>query len=429
MQREFLTRVRKKSFLWTTILGPVMFGAMMVVPIALTSFTAEKKIIEVVDENLEFSFADKLIESESVTFLYFSDQPIDYIKKVFLESEHHGLLYIPKINLKDPKGIILYSKTNVGLEIKSDLEYKLKTEIENIRLKKSGIDPKIIDSIKTNLAIQTINLSKEGEEDKNTTAATIAGLTCAILIYFFIFLYGSQVMRGVIEEKTSRIIEVIITSVKPFELMMGKILGIASVALVQFFLWVLLTVSISGFISSKYKMDRFSDENLNKTLSTLKSQDMTQALEMNQIVTTVQSLQIPYLIAVFIFYFMGGYLIYAALFAAIGSAVDNETDTQQFMLPITVPLIMAFVFAQTIIKDPDSSMAFWLSIIPFTSPIIMMVRLPFGVPILDLVISMTVLVVSFLVITFLAARIYKVGILMYGKKTSYKEILKWLFYK
>ena len=235
-------------------------------------------------------------------------------------------------------------------------------------------------------------------------------------------------MRGVIEEKTNRIVEVIITSVKPVELMAGKISGIACVALTQFTLWILLSFTITSVVSSKYQVNRFADENLTETLAKTKLNQIDQAVEMNKIVSAIDSLNIPYLLGVFAFYFLGGYLLYAALFAAIGSAVDNETDTQQFMLPVTIPLVLAFIFAQTIIRSPDGPLAFWLSIIPFTSPIIMMVRLPFGVSWYELALSMVLLVATIALFSWLAARIYRIGILMYGKKPSFKEIGKWMFY-
>lgn len=409
-----------------TVVGPLLFGLMLIIPFWLATVTAQDKVIEIVDES--GFFKDKFESDLHTSYIYLSHD-LSFIKKIFIESKHDGLLYIPKIDPAHPKGIIYYSKTNTSLEHLNKFESIIKSQIERIRMEQSGFNPAILDSYKVNLSIRTINLTESEEAYKNTAAATTAGLFGAILIYFFIFLYGTQVMRGVIEEKTNRIVEVIITSVKPFELMMGKIIGIALVALTQFMLWIVLSTAISAAISSKFEVDRFSNANLTNTLGQVKAKDIDKAIEMNAVITALDSLNVPVIFGGFIFYFLLGYLLYSALFAAIGSAVDNETDTQQFMFPITIPLVMGFIFAQTVIREPDSAMAFWLSIIPFTSPIIMMVRLPFGVPTFDLVLSMGVLLATFLTFTWLAGRIYKVGILMYGKKPTYKEIGKWVFYK
>ena len=261
------------------------------------------------------------------------------------------------------------------------------------------------------------------------------GIFSGILIYFFIFLFGSQVMRGVIEEKTSRIIEVIVSSVKPFQLMMGKIIGIALVGLTQLLLWVVLTfsivsifqVSFSGNLPSN-KTEILSTNNPLQQIDAEKNINLDNG-KINEVFEAIFSIDYATIILSFIFFFLFGYLIYAALFAAIGSAVDSESDTQQFMLPITIPLIFSIVMAQVIIQNPDGPLAFWLSIIPLTSPIIMMIRIPFGVPAFDLILSMTLLVLGFIGTTWMAGKIYRTGILMYGKKVNYKELWKWLWYK
>jgi ABC-2 type transport system permease protein len=261
----------------------------------------------------------------------------------------------------------------------------------------------------------------------STAIAAFSG----ILIYFFIFLFGAQVMRGVIEEKTNRIVEVIISSVKPFQLMMGKILGIALVGLTQFLLWVILTASIYSVFMNTVVKEKYSAEKIEMLMQ--QSPDGTAAeidemIEGQKLFERINSINWGLLIPAFIFYFLGGYLLYASLFAAIGSAVDNDADTQQFMLPITIPLIFSFVMAQTVLNDPTGTMAKWLSFIPFTSPIIMMVRLPFQVEIWELVLSMALLILGFIGTTWVASKIYRTGILMYGKKVNWKELGKWLRY-
>jgi ABC-2 type transport system permease protein len=267
----------------------------------------------------------------------------------------------------------------------------------------------------------------------------ILGLIAGILIYVFIFSFGSQVMRGVIEEKTSRIVEIIVSSVKPFQLMMGKILGIAMVGLTQFVLWILLSfLIITSF--QLLQPEKFSLQDSpqvmldNKGLTPdeveqMKMSEMIASDQGNKILEGIASINFDVIIMLFLFYFIFGYLMYAALFAAIGSAVDNEADTQQFMLPVTAPLIISILMAQMVINNPDGVVAFWLSIIPLTSPVIMMVRIPFGVHWTELALSMSLMVAGFLATTWFAAKIYRTGILMYGKKSSYKELAKWLFHK
>ena len=247
------------------------------------------------------------------------------------------------------------------------------------------------------------------------------------LIYIFIFLYGAMVMRGVMEEKTSRIVEIIISSVKPIQLMMGKILGIALVGFTQFALWVSLTFVISSVATALL----VSPADLNPVDMANGSEMLIQEADMNHsglasVFEQLESINITFLLVMFLFYFIGGYLMYGSLFAAVGSAVDSETDSQQFMLPITIPLIFSFIALQTILENPDSSLAFWCSIIPFTSPIVMMGRLPFDPPLWELGLSMVLLIVGFIFTSWLAGRIYRVGILMYGQKVNYKTLWKWI---
>lgn len=285
----------------------------------------------------------------------------------------------------------------------------------------------------------TIKLHEGGKEEKKfSEVATILGFVSALLIYMFVFMFGSQVMRGVIEEKTSRIVEVIVSSVKPFQLMMGKIIGVGMVGLTQFLLWVVLTlVIVVGFQTAfPTKFKATETENMMITDTGIPGtaqlgEDLSQIDDsmMAQVAEGIRSINFGAIIFSFLFYFLGGYLLYAALFAAIGGAVDNETDSQQFMFPVTVPLIIAIVMAQYVINEPNGPIAFWLSIIPLTSPVIMMIRIPFGVPFTDLALSAGLLILGFLGTTWMAAKIYRTGILMYGKKVDYAELWKWLRYK
>jgi ABC-2 type transport system permease protein len=323
-------------------------------------------------------------------------------------------------------------------------ELKLEAKIRDLKLSDDSklTTDDILRSIKASVDISTIKIGDGGKEEKSyPEVSMILGMFSGILIYFFIFLFGSQVMRGVIEEKTSRIIEVIISSVKPFQLMMGKITGIGLVGLTQFLLWVLLTgtivtIGISSF-SSKIKPGATTEQLVQSQTKSITAMQLPNAADStkvtgeqsNEVVTAIESIDFPVMIGMFLFFFLFGYLLYAALFAAVGSAVDSEADTQQFMLPLTVPLILSIVIAQYVIQEPQGPVAFWFSIIPFTSPVIMMIRIPFGVPYYQIILSMTLLVAGFLGATWLAAKIYRTGILMYGKKISYRELWKWLKYR
>jgi ABC-2 type transport system permease protein len=426
-EREFMTRVRKKSFIIMSVLGPILFAALIAVPIWLGKESAETLVIQVVDESK--LFVDKFKGSENIKFTY-TNGSIDESKKKFNsyqkeeEREFDGILYIPAMNLDSPTGISYFSEKSLSAFTQKDIEKTIAEEIENQKLVRSGIDKNVLDKIRTDIKISTINLSQEGEKKSSSGAASVVGYIAAFLIYMFIFLYGSQVMRGVIEEKTTRIVEVIISSVKPFELMMGKILGIAGVALTQFLIWVVLSMVVSAVVSGIFGLDAAQTSPMGMGANAQMPDNAA-----GEMINSFYSLNIPLIVFSFGFYFLFGYLMYGALFGAVGSAVDNETDSQQLVLPITIPLILSIVMISAVLNNPNGSLAFWFSIIPLTSPVVMMVRLPFIGFTWELVLSMALLVGGFIGATWVAARIYRVGILMYGKKPSFKELGKWLFYK
>lgn len=431
-EREFMTRVRKRSFIIMSILGPILFAALIVVPVWIGKESVESITIEVVDESKLFE--NKLKESENLKFIY-SKLSIDEAKKNFNEpiskSEERtvdGILYIPAIHLETPKGIIYFSEKSLSASTQNDIEKTLAQEIENQKLLRSGIDKNVLESIRTKVNISTINLSQQGEKKSSSLAATLVGYIAAFLIYMFIFLYGSQVMRGVIEEKTNRIVEVIISSVKPFELMMGKILGIAGVALTQFLIWVVLSMAFTTVVSSVFNLDATSSQAVISPEAQIPDA-LQKSNPAEEMWGAIFSLNIPLIVIAFGFYFLFGYLMYGALFGAIGSAVDNETDSQQLIFPVTIPMIISIVMISAVLNNPNGALAFWFSIIPLTSPVIMMVRLPFIGFSWELILSMGLLFVGFVGATWVAGRIYRVGILMYGKKPSFKELGKWLFYK
>jgi len=427
-----------------TILGPVLMAALMIVPIYIAKLSdSEKKVIEILDET--GIFFNRFTNTDNISFRHiFSD--LQTAKDNFAESGDYALLYIPKTQIALPTTAILYSDIQPNINVKSYIKRVMSKEIEEqkliININKLNLDPKdreiamdIPNSIKTTINLSTIKITEEGYEEKTfTEVSMVLGIFSGILIYFFIFLFGAQVMRGVIEEKTSRIVEIIISSVKPFQLMMGKIIGIAFVGITQLLLWIVLTFSIVSIfqISFADKLPVKSTEILSTNNQLIPAEQLQTTNEntdeITQIFEAIYSINFGVMILSFLFYFLFGYLLYAALFAAVGSAVDSEADTQQFMLPITIPLIFAIIMSQFIIQNPEGPVSFWLSIIPLTSPIIMMVRIPFGVSNFEVILSMSLLVLGFLGTTWLAAKIYRTGILMYGKKVNYKELWKWLKY-
>jgi ABC-2 type transport system permease protein len=430
LQREYLTRVKKTSFIVMTFLGPLLMAALMIVPIVLASLEdVGKKTIAVIDETQWF--IGKFESGDNMDFVHVSND-LEIEKLNILNGKYDGLLYIPLPQLNVPSNAEFFSRKQASLSVRSYVRNVMKTEVENRKLMASGIDPDVIKESKTSINIITIKLDEDGSESKSYTEVQVGlGLFSAILIYFFIFLFGSQVMRGVIEEKTSRIVEVIVSSVKPFQLMAGKITGIALVGLTQFLLWVILTTGIYGIFILIFGSD-LNPQQMSSMTGMLNQGLAEQPQLTNQNVAEVfeviRSIDFEIIIFSFIVYFLGGYLLYASLFAAIGSAVDNEADTQQFMLPVSIPLIFGIVISNFIVNNPDGPLAFWLSIFPLTSPVLMMVRIPFGVPYWELALSMVLLVAGFIFTTWLAAKIYRTGILMYGKKVNYKELWKWLKY-
>lgn len=461
IKREYLSRVQKKSFIIMTILGPILMAALFIVPAYLAQMSDETKQVAILDET--GWFINKFENSDNFTFEYVVED-LETAKLNLSASKGYALLYIPRPSASIPSAAVVYSEKQVSLDLKSYIKNVMSKEVENQKLgaeilkeinrvnpqykasdadsiaKESRISEEILKNIKTNITLTSIQMGEEGTEKKSFTEVSMGvGMFAGILIYFFIFLFGAQVMRGVIEEKVSRIVEVIVSSVKPFQLMMGKIVGVALVGLTQFMLWVVLTLALVTVFQT-IMPDKIKQANATEAFNpgTRIPADSNTAIiteetenqdGLSRIMEALGSINYGVMIGSFIFYFLGGYLLYGAMFAAIGAAVDNETDTQQFMMPVTIPLILSIVMAQFVINNPEGPVAFWFSMIPFTSPIIMMVRIPFGVPYWELALSMVILTITFIGSVWLAGRIYRTGILMYGKKVSWGEMWKWLFYK
>lgn len=437
IKREYTTRVRKRSFIVMSILGPILFASLMVVP-ALIAMSEDQEVKRIAVVDSSHLFMNVIPETEYLKFDYLENARLNDIKQTYSTGGYYGVLYISHIVAFEPNSVVFYSDKQPNLATKMHISKAMENYVRDQKLKTYEIEnlDNILKSVKTRINIRTIKISETGREKESHTGVAMAvGYIGGFLIYMFIFFFGAQLMRGVIEEKVNRIVEVIVSSVKPFQLMMGKIIGIAMVGLTQFMIWVvttfLLVTLATTLIFPEMKMTATEQVISQDIMSSgpveakpeAKSEDMD---EIMGFLSGLKDINFALTLGSFIFYFLGGYLLYGALFASIGAAVDNETDTQQFMLPLTIPLILALLVLVNSINNPDSAISFWFSIIPFTSPIVMMGRLPFGVPDWQVGLSMALLVVTFIGMTWLAAKIYRTGILMYGKKTSYKEIAKWI---
>ena len=419
-----------------TILGPLLFaGAIALITWLSLQDASEQNILVVDDLNPVFQPLEKE-SSQNLTFTYM-DITLDEAEDLFPESSFTAILYLPK-NIDASDRAILYFKKQPSRKTIKTIERKVENILEEMKLKKIGLSRSDYKKVRTRLNITPYKFTEKGEAEEVLTEKAVVGFVFGIIIYMFIFMYGVQVMKGVIEEKTNRIVEVIITSVKPFQLMMGKIIGIALVGLTQFMIWVVLmttfvTVAQNVIIAEKTGQIAVQAQVINNQQDAIgvpsaAKPDFADISNPNHLINRINW---PLMIGLFLFYFLGGYLLYSALFAAIGAAVDNETDTQQFMLPVTLPLIIAYTLSVMMMDNPESPAAFWGSLIPFTSPIIMIVRVAIGIDmsqIWELILSMILLVAGFIFTTWLAAKIYRTGILMYGKKINYKELWKWLRY-
>lgn len=434
--REFNERVRKKSFIFTTILMPIIFVGIMFVPALMMNIQSdEQKEILVVDQS--GLIASRLEDGSGIDFTP-SDKSFEELTTEERESNPFGILIIGSDVATNPSNVQLFTYESSTINIESAIADQIATIIESEKLKAYNIDDidSILAEIDTRVSLKVKQLGESGEAQDSSSMLNIAlAYIFGFLIYMFVFLYGNMVMQGVIEEKSNKVMEVMVSSVKPFELMMGKILGIASVAITQFVIWVVFILVVGGAAMNLMGVDEMMDAA--GSAASMDPVAMAGAAQMpevdDELVSLISTITNPaYLLRIlggFLIYFIGGYLLYAAMFAAVGSAVDNEKDTNNLQLPITVPLIVALFVMMSAMQDPHGQLAFWFSMIPFTSPIVMMVRLPYGVPGWELALSVGLLVVTFVAIVFLAGKIYRVGVFMYGKKPTFKELFKWMRYK
>jgi len=443
IKREYLSRVKKKSFIIMTILGPLLFAVLMFSAIAVTMSDTTEYDVLIVDQygviteyNSDKStivprFPDQFIEEGNLRYAFTKDP---MTPEAFKEGFYNVMVEVDEISIDDGKCNMYFKKYPAEM-IQSKIRSSLQESLERFRVTDSlKLDYEVYKRARVKVSFKEINIDRLNESDK-TREKAIIGFAFALMIYLFIFLYGVQVMRGVIEEKTNRIVEVIVSSVKPFQLMMGKVIGIGMVGLTQFLIWVVLsgivmTIGLS-FFASEMTSGAAVVENAQVIQMTGGTDQaaMMQELMNNEAINWIFRINWPLMIGLFIFYFIGGYMIYGSLFAAIGAAVDAETDTQQFMLPVTLPLIFAYIVSATMMSNPESSVGTFFAVFPLTSPITMMVKAIVGINPWMIVLSMVILVATFILFVWIAGRIYRVGILMYGKKASYRELWKWIWYK
>ena len=438
--REFFTRIQSRTFIVMSILGPLLFGLFVLVPVLMAKWNNDSTTVWVHDPSGQLS--DAFQDQNGLKFQVLPQGTLSNGVLVqadsanirqLLEDQDAGLLHLqaPDSNLNVEARY--YSAQAAGLKITERIQSALNDRLYRLRMERQGLDPKVIESLRAEVQLQTSVWTDQGSEDSHTETAMLLGFGAALLMYMFIFMYGSMVMRGVIEEKASRVMELLVSTTKPFELMMGKILGIASVGLFQFVLWLLLGTAISTAIGAMGLGTAPGTASVaSTTTGTPPVAGTANSLPADAQADWMQILgQMPWetIIPFFLFYFLGGYFFYAALFAAVGSAVDSEGDSQQLMLPISLPIILSFVASQFVMQNPHGSLAFWMSMIPLTSPVVMVVRLPFGVPGWELALSMFLLVAAFVVAVWLAGRIFRIGVLMYGQKVSFNLLRKWLFYR
>ncbi len=443
IRREYVTRVRKKSFIIMTLLTPFLFALIFIIPVlVMNTENKDYKKIAVIEEDSDL-FVNVIPNTKDAGFEYLTGVRLSDIKNTFSQMGYYGVLYISPNLVANPDAIQLISKKQPPIGLLEHISGSLEKEIERQKLLAFNIEnlDEILRTINTSVRIQTIKIDDAGSARQTSTGIAMAlAYIGGFLMYMLVFMFGAAVMRGVIEEKTSRIVEVIVSSVRPVQLMLGKIIGVALVGLTQFALWIVLTLVLVVVVKTSLlpagTMEQirqipqsFAEADQPLTESPIATMSAEQFTEAQKLFAGAMNQQWGLLIFSFVFYFLTGYLLYASIFAAIGSAVDNETETQQFMMPVTIPIILALVVAMGTMQNPESGLAFWFSIIPFTSPIVMMARLPFDVPAWELILSMALMLITIAGAVWMAAKIYRTGILMYGKKTSYKELWKWLTYK
>lgn len=428
MKREYLTKVRNKSFIIMTFLSPLIFVGIFALVAYLTNLNNDTvRTINVLDES--GLFMEDFVSSPQLKYKMIFDTSLEDAKKEAEESEIYGLLYIPKTDNLEAfsRGITFYSEDSPSLSTMGNINNMLEKKINTLKLKEAGIDSETIKKLHINISANQETFKGQETSKLGSGLKLAFGGAAGYLLFMFIIIYGNMIMRSVIEEKTSRVIEVIISSVKPRLLLLGKIFGTTLAGLTQFLIWVVLIFVLMMVVTSVFGIDPAAASPSQQALAQGVDGGTQQILQ--EFMLEINNLPIANLIVMFILFFVGGYLLYASLYAAVGAAVDSETDTQQFMMPILMPLMLAvYVGVFTVIDNPHGTVSQVFSYIPFTSPVVMLMRIPFGVPLWQQIISILLVFLTFFGTVWFAAKIYRIGILMYGKKPTYKEIFKWLKY-
>ena len=440
--REYAIRVKKKSFIFTTILTPLLFAALMVVPslIALYSSGEEGQMVKVVDESgivMPYLESSKEIIFEQAA----PEESLVSLKENFKDSGLFAIIGISPLDSNKNLTITAYSEKQLNIDLQSQIRKSVNKAVEDNKLRAYNIPDldRVLKDIESDVKMNTYTLDEQTGEEKESMVEIYMGIgyIASFLIYMFIFMFGSMVMRSVIDEKTTRIVEVIVSSVKPFQLMLGKIIGVAAVGLTQFLIWVVLTFAIVTGVSAAVGVDKIQEsvtagmpveqvmEEMNVQNIDMQNLEVEES-EFDGILRALREVNYIKIVVCFLIYFLLGYLLYSGMFAAVGSAVDNEADTQQLILPVTMPLIIGLFIMLHTFQYPDSSLSFWASVIPFTSPMVMMARIAYGVPAWELALSIGLLIVTFLILTYISGKIYRIGILMYGKKATWKDLWRWM---
>ena len=445
ISREYLTRVQKKSFLLITFLGPIFFAAIAVLP-SIIMFMAEDKGKQIAVVDQSGIVMSKMESNSTITYHDYCTANPDSLKTQLTDLELDAMVLISPVDSATKSVTVsAFSTSPISVDLKERIASRIDDAVEDYRISLYDLGDlkQIMNEVKSDVTISTFTLGEDGEEKISSSEVyMVISLLLATIIYFFIAMFSGMVMQSVIEEKTSRVVEVLVSSVKATELMFGKIIGVACVAMTQFMLWVVLTFGIVTVVSAVVGFDSLmgsataTTEQMNQLTESLMTDQMNMDMmttvnmpqdgEMGAMLEALSKINYGQLFFAFVVYFILGYLLYASFFAAIGSAVENEADTQQLQLPVTIPLMLAFFIAFYAFKAPDSPIVFWGSMIPFTSPIVMLARIPYDVPTWELLMSIGILVVTFIACGWASAKIYKIGILMFGKKTSFKDLWKWL---
>jgi ABC-2 type transport system permease protein len=426
IEREYLTRVKKKSFLITTILAPLGFALFFIAVVLLSGYGESKKRVAVIDESGYFK--GKLADENSLYFS-FVDTPLKKLELVYKNMNYDGILYIPQLaSLTNVRGIEYRSDKNLGIKPQQYIEKEIERVVKSIKVEQANVDKDLMQQLAdVNVKMQTVIYGDEGEKSGSTLIATALGYIMGFTIYMVMFIYGTMVMRSVIEEKTNRILEVMASSVKPFQLMLGKIIGVGAVGLTQFILWGILIFFTNLILGIAFSANLAEMQQMAMSQSAAGMPDTGQ-YEAAMALASLGDINFTQIGIIFLLYFLGGYLLYGSLFAAIGAASSEDQDSQSLNFIVSIPIIISIFIMMTAIQEPENELAFWGSIIPFTSPVVMPALIPFGVPAWQIAISLLMLTAGFIFTTWIASKIYRVGILMYGKKVSLKELLKWLRY-